>query len=469
MAYIRPDPPNGGVRAWSVVVGSFLLQMSSFGYLNTCGTFQYYYQSIMLPSKNSSQLAWITTLQIAFFFACGPAVGKLVDVYGSRPVIAPFAALAVISLGMLSLCTQYYQVLLAQGVAFGIAVSGTCLPAIVTVSQWFSTKRGLAVGVASCGSSVGGVIFPIMVSRLIKSHGFASAIRWSMVVVGITMLIGILLCDTPFPPLYKLKKLQGDEEAGQPTDRKNSQDIEPGDAESVGSKAKEAELDSPVLEAAIPPINEEENAKGLLSGLLQRKALGWAGFVLGTFFFMWSFLAPFNYLPLMSVASGMSPDLAQYTLTVTNAGSMFGRVGLGAVSDKMGAFNVMCIVTTFTATTVLGFWLPLSYNPSTVGIFMFGGIYGVASGGFISLIAPCVVSLANSQLENLGITFGLVCIGLAFGALVGLPAMAAVKDSAASHSFEDLIIFTGVVLAVGSVCMVVARYMKGGINFRTKV
>ncbi|QSS65523.1 monocarboxylate transporter [Histoplasma capsulatum] len=203
--------------------------------------------------------------------------------------------------------------------------------------------------------------------------------------------------------------------------------------------------------------------------LLQRKPLGWAGFVLGTFFFMWSFLAPFNYLPLMSVATGMSPDLAQYTLTVTNAGSMFGRVGLGAVSDKLGAFNVMCIVTTFTATSVLAFWLPLSNSPSTVGIFMFGGIYGVASGGFISLIAPCVVSLADSQLENLGITFGLVCIGLAFGALVGLPAMAAVKDSATSHSFEELIVFTGAVLAVGSVCMIFSRYMKGGINIWTKV
>ncbi|OAX79825.1 hypothetical protein ACJ72_05857 [Emergomyces africanus] len=135
----------------------------------------------------------------------------------------------------------------------------------------------------------------------------------------------------------------------------------------------------------------------------------------------------------------------------------------------MGAFNVMCIVTAFTATSVLAFWLPLSYNPSTAGIFIFGGIYGIASGGFISLIAPCVVSLANSQLENLGITFGLVCIGLAFGALVGLPAMAAVKDGAASHSFEGLIIFTGVVLAVGSVCMIFARCMKGGIKAWTKV
>lgn len=28
------QPPNGGLRAWTVVFGSFLLQMSSFGYIN---------------------------------------------------------------------------------------------------------------------------------------------------------------------------------------------------------------------------------------------------------------------------------------------------------------------------------------------------------------------------------------------------------------------------------------------------
>ncbi|KAK2741087.1 hypothetical protein FQN55_008491 [Onygenales sp. PD_40] len=466
MAYVRPDPPNGGLRAWSVVLGSFLLQMSSFGYVNACGTFQFYYRTVMLREKTTSQLAWITTLQIAIFFACGPAVGKLVDVYGSRPVIAPFAALAVFSLGMLSMCTEYYQVLLAQGVAFGIAVSGTCLPAIVTVSQWFSTKRGLAVGLASCGSSVGGVFYPIMVSRLIKSLGFSESIKWSMFVVGSTMLAGVLLCTTPFPPQHKLKKMHAhaEEENSQPTPCKGPEDIEKGDMDSL-----ETPPDSPVSETSTPQMNVEERKKGL-SVLLRREALGWITFVLGTFFFMWSFLAPFNYLPLMSLASGVSLDLVQYTLAVTNAGSIFGRVGLGAMSDKLGPFNVMCAVTMFTATSVLGFWLPISYTPTTVGLFIFGAVYGMASGGFISLIAPCVVSLAKSQLDNLGIRFGLVCIALSLGALVGLPAMASVKDQQVDpRNFEELIIFTGVVLAVGSVCMVAARVMKGGTKLLTKV
>lgn len=56
---------------------------------------------------------------------------------------------------MLSLCKAYWQIILAQGVLFGIAAAGLSLPALVTATQWFSSKKGLAVGIVSAGSSLG--------------------------------------------------------------------------------------------------------------------------------------------------------------------------------------------------------------------------------------------------------------------------------------------------------------------------
>lgn len=85
----------------------------------------------------------------------GPAVGKLIDVYGCRRTLPPFSIMAVFSVCMLSLCTKYWQVMLAQGVAFGLAAAGLSLPAMATATQWFSTKKGLAVGIVSAGSSLG--------------------------------------------------------------------------------------------------------------------------------------------------------------------------------------------------------------------------------------------------------------------------------------------------------------------------
>jgi MFS family permease len=148
-------PPNGGAKAWACVAGSFLLQFCSFGYVNACGIFQLYYQETMFKDQSSSALAWITTLQIFLLFMFGPAVGKMIDVYGCRRTLPPFSIMAVFSVCMLSLCTKYWQVMLAQGVAFGLAAAGLSLPAMATATQWFSTKKGLAVGIVSAGSSLG--------------------------------------------------------------------------------------------------------------------------------------------------------------------------------------------------------------------------------------------------------------------------------------------------------------------------
>lgn len=165
-----------------------------------CGIFQLYYKDILLPGQSSSSLAWITTLQIFLLFILGPFIGKLIDTHGSRVILAPFSAMAVFSVCMLSLCKTYWQIILAQGVAFGLATSGLSLPAMTLATQWFSTKRGLAVGIVSCGSSLGGVVFPLIIPILVERVGFASAVRWVALLQGILLVIANVLCSSPFPP-----------------------------------------------------------------------------------------------------------------------------------------------------------------------------------------------------------------------------------------------------------------------------
>ncbi|EKG12020.1 Cytochrome c oxidase copper chaperone [Macrophomina phaseolina MS6] len=346
-------PPNGGVRAWACVAGSFLLQFCSFGYVNACGVFQYYYQDSLLADQSSSSLAWITTLQVFLLFMFGPFVGKLIDAHGCRKILGPFSLLAVLSVCMLSLCKTYWQVMLAQGVAFGFAASGLSLPAMTLATQWFSTKRGLAVGVVSCGSSLGGVVFPLIIPRLVSEVGFAAAVRWVALLQGILLAAANVLCSTPFPPKGRQRK---GEESG---------------SRKVGLKAF---LSWP-----------------------------WLFFVLGCFFTMWGLFAPLNYLPEMAAAKGMDERLAQYTLAIANAGSVIGRVLPGWMSDHVGTFNVMTAVSSLSGVLVLAFWLPLQRadNPADAGIIVFALLYGFCSGGFVSLGAPCVaVGFFNSSSKS---------------------------------------------------------------------
>ncbi|KAK2616884.1 hypothetical protein QQS21_000262 [Conoideocrella luteorostrata] len=389
---IKRVPPNGGAKAWACVAGSFLLQFCSFGYVNACGVFQLYYRKTLLKDQNSSSLAWITTLQVFLLFMLGPAVGKMIDVYGCRKTLPPFSIMVVFASCMMSLCTKYWQFMLAQGVAFGIGAAGLSLPAMATATQWFSTKKGLAVGIVSAGSSLGGVIYPCMLPRLIEQVGFASAARWTALMQGILLVIANLLCSSPFPPLGK---------------------------------------NSPAPEKDAVPS----------SGIRGFKSWPWAFFILGCFFTMWGLFAPLNYLPEMAALHGYG-YFAQYTLAIANAGSLFGRILPGWASDVIGQFNAMCIVTTLSGVLVLAFWLPLEFHTSLAGIIVFALLFGFVSGGFVSLGPPCVVSLAEDRVEEIGVKLGGFCLAIAMGALTGLPIEGAIKDRE-QDKFTGLMCFAG--------------------------
>lgn len=45
-----------------------------------------------------------------------------------------------------------------------------------------------------------GIIYPIMVSRLIESHGFPAAVHWTGLLVGCCIAVGNLFAASPFKP-----------------------------------------------------------------------------------------------------------------------------------------------------------------------------------------------------------------------------------------------------------------------------
>ena len=56
---------------------------------------------------------------------------------------------------MLSLSSQYWQVFLAQGVCVGVGSGFLYVPSLGVLSSAFSTKRAVAIGIATSASSLG--------------------------------------------------------------------------------------------------------------------------------------------------------------------------------------------------------------------------------------------------------------------------------------------------------------------------
>lgn len=61
--------PDGGTTAWLAVFGAWCAGFCSFGWLNSVGVFQEYYQTTLLPHYSASEISWIPSLQIFFMFA----------------------------------------------------------------------------------------------------------------------------------------------------------------------------------------------------------------------------------------------------------------------------------------------------------------------------------------------------------------------------------------------------------------
>jgi MFS family permease len=96
---------------------------------------------------------------------------------------------------MTSLCKEYYQFFLAQGVLGGISMGMVMAPAMASIGQYFHKNRGAAMGLAVGGSSLGGVIFPIVLSKTLNNPKISFG--WSVRIAGFIMLPLILIgCAT---------------------------------------------------------------------------------------------------------------------------------------------------------------------------------------------------------------------------------------------------------------------------------
>ncbi|KOC10502.1 monocarboxylate transporter [Aspergillus flavus AF70] len=404
----QPDaPPDGGLTAWLVVVGAWCTSFCSFGWVNSVGIFQNYYESHLLKHLSSSTISWIPSLQIFFMFAMGPIVGKLYDTFGARYLIIGGTFFHVFGLMMASISTQYYQLLLSQGICSAIGAAAIFQPALSAVSAWFNRKRGIAFATLSTGSSVGGVIFPIMVDRLIAKVGFGWSMRISAFMILFLLGIAIVTVKARRPPPQ-------------------------------GPKPSGVQL--------LQPFKEPVFIVTLL------------GYMLLTY----GVFIPINYVIVQAVASGMNADLASYLVPMLNGASLFGRLGAGFMSDRYGRYNIFIVMCIVAGVLVLALWIPATSNAP---IIVFATLFGFASGAYVSLSPALIAQI--SPLKEVGYRTGLLFLFASVGGLTTSPIAGAILQNAGGD-YTHMKIFSGVMLLGGTAFIITARIVGTGLKLVVK-
>ena len=85
----------------------------------------------------------------------GVLAGPLYDYGYLRALILVGSVLVVFGMLMTGLCSQYWQLILAQGVVVGLGSGCLFLPSIAVLPQYFERRRALATGIGSSGSAIG--------------------------------------------------------------------------------------------------------------------------------------------------------------------------------------------------------------------------------------------------------------------------------------------------------------------------
>ena len=79
--------PEGGLRAWLVVFGSFSGMLACFGLMNTVGVLEAYVSTHQLAGYDPSAVGWLFSIYIFFSFFCGLQIGPIFDAKGPRMLV----------------------------------------------------------------------------------------------------------------------------------------------------------------------------------------------------------------------------------------------------------------------------------------------------------------------------------------------------------------------------------------------
>jgi sugar phosphate permease len=172
---------------WLTVASLFVTLFLIFGSgYNTAGVFVT--PLIKEFGWKRAKISFLQSVLAASAGFSGPLIGWLLDRMEARRVMVVGAAVAGCA-WLLASSAHSYPVLVAAYILMGIGLTGaTLLPAALIIANWFSAKRGMAMGITFAGTSSGGAVMTFVAAAIILHGGW----RTAYVTLAIPMFVVVI-------------------------------------------------------------------------------------------------------------------------------------------------------------------------------------------------------------------------------------------------------------------------------------
>jgi MFS family permease len=300
--------------------------------------------------------------------------------------------------------------LIAAFALIGAGVGASSLvPGTIVAANWFKQRRGLAIGIAVCGSAVGATVMPPTVAHLIILHGWRTTLLYigaPSLALGLPVILAVVRTRPP------------------------------------GAAGSGREMAASVRrEAAATP--------GLELGAALRSLPFWMLAIVQMLFTV-AFNGVYYHLVPYLIGAGYSPEHAALIFGAKSLFVTIGTIVLGGMADRMGARQVLAfgmgllcvsLIDLFAVGTsafgliatmlfIVGYGSPTGTTSTTIpmllgeclGMRRFGTLMGII--GFIATVAsalgPLVTGLIFDMTGSYVVPYALFAALFAVAALIAL-------------------------------------------------
>ncbi|EXJ89010.1 hypothetical protein A1O3_02074 [Capronia epimyces CBS 606.96] len=401
--------PVSKERQTGILLCAFFAVVITIGLNQAYGVFLNYYladgsspKDPFLPRSEVSSkamLAFIGTLGYGLTWGgsifVNPIMARSKD---PRWITGAGAVLIGVSYVLASFCHKVWQLLLTQGLMFGVGTSLMYFPILAVAPEYFDAHRGSAMGFILSGAGVGGLVYAPVARVLLSKLGAA----WTLRVFGLANLGMSIPIVLGTPPSRSLSKR--------------------------------------------PTLVDVRIAKRLTFILQALAAMSQAA----------GNLVPLTFLPEFSTRLGYTAAFGAALLAINNAVNTVSRIAMGFIADIAGRQNTLVLSVLGSAITVVAFWLSSAYADDMGLWIAFVVTYGIFAGGYNSLFPTTLIEVFGTQAY--ASVNGFIYFIRGLGAIWGSPVGGAlVAGSTRPQAYVSLIWYDFALLMVTSVCVITVR------------
>ena len=363
---------------WFIVGAGFLILMTSWGSQLSFGVF-------LVPL--TQEFGWdrastsgIFSLSILIFGVGSIFTGKLADRFGPRLVVGLGGAVMAGGLLLSAAIQNLWQLYLSYGVMTGIGVSAGYGPLVVSVSRWFSTSRGVAIGVMSAGIGVGMMIGPVLSSRLIAALGCRGALTILGLIAG-----GVIIGSTFFLRRDPRQAMHDPQEPGKEKGKMNP---------------------TKTFSPEIVLVKDWTLSQALKTRIF------WMIF---TAYLLWclGFYMIAVHLAAYGTDIGLSAPSAAMAVSFVGVGGILGKALMGFLSDRIGPEKILVVNLFLQAICIFA----MIHSRSATSLYVFSILFGLGYGGTGPQLPLVTANIFG--LSSIGEIFGVMILSGQIGGAIG--------------------------------------------------